>query len=172
MKKQRIKGISAREMGLISDLEFQQRYYFTRDDIQEHFKNRKELTNTLHNLKTKGRIASLNRNKYYLVPIKARSGSWAEHPFVLADEIFNSERYFIGGWAAANYWGFTDQIPMRIEAYTTKRQGKAELIGTRFIFRRTTEERILTKSLVRKIGIHSFRILKKKESKRWMHSRE
>ena len=72
----------------------------------------------------KERIIKINRQKYYLIPIRARTGKWTDNPHVVADEIFDGKSYFIGGWAAANYWKLTDQIPMQFDIWTTKRQGR------------------------------------------------
>lgn len=166
-----IKSLSAREVRIISDLEFKQKYYFTRDDIKDFFENQSKLNYTIHRLITKKRIVKLNQNKYYLVPIKARTGKWTDDSFIIADEIFNGKDYYIGGWAAANYWQLTDQIPMKIEVYTNKRNGVMKILSNTFIFRKTTLRRIKN-ALIKKSNTHTFRILNKKEAKEWMKSRE
>ena len=163
-------GLSKKEIEVISDLEFSKKYYFTRDDIKHHFKKRDQINHTIHKLISKKRIISLNRNKYYLIPIKAKTGKWIDDPFIQADEMFDGNNYFIGGWAAANYWGFTDQIPMKIELYTTKRQGHCKILSNEFIFKRTTKNRI-ERSVTEKIGEHQFNIESKEESKKWMDGR-
>ena len=165
-----MQGLSKKETEIIAELEFKERYYFTRDDIKHHFKKDSQMRHTLHKLLKKERIVSLNKNKYYLIPIKARKGKWADDSFIIADEIFNGENYFIGGWAAANYYRLTDQIPMKIEVYTTKRQGTKKIINTTFIFRRTTKHRI-NKVVTKKIGGHDFKIINKKEAKKWLSLR-
>lgn len=165
-----IKGLSDKEMEIIANLEFSKKYFFTRDDIKSHFKTYNQIRHTIHKLIQKGRIIQLNRNKYYLVPIKAKSGKWAESSFVLIDEIMNSENYFIGGWAAANYWKLTDQIPMKMEVYSTKRQGKDKILSTSIIFRRTTKNKI-SRAITQTIDQHEFKIMNKKEMKKWMKLR-
>lgn len=166
-----IKSLSAQEVRIISDLEFKQKYYFTKDDIKDFFKNQSKLNYTIHRLITKKRIVKLNRNKYYLVPIKARTGKWTDDSFIIADEIFNSKDYYIGGWAAANYWRLTEQIPMKIEVYTNKRNGTMKILSNTFIFRKTTPRRI-NNAVIKKSNAHIFRILSKKEAKEWMKLRE
>ena len=113
----------------------------------------------------------MNRNKYYLVPIKAKSGAWIEDSFITADEIMNGKDYFIGGWGAANYWKLTDQIPFQVDVYTTRRQGKYKLMNTKFIFHRTTKNN-LSNAVIQTISNHTFKILKKEYSKEWLKSRE
>src|SRR3989344_9256079 len=109
-----IKGLSSRETTIIAWLESYQKYFFTIQDIQHFFKDQMQRYNTIKSLIKKKRIIKINREKYYLVPIKAKSGGWSENQFILADEIMNGKDYFIGGWSAANYWRLTDQIPFWI----------------------------------------------------------
>lgn len=165
-----MKGLSKKEIEAISDLEFQKRYYFTTEDIKNHFRNKKQIVNTVYNLRKKGRIIKLNKTKYFLVPIKARHGKWTDHPLIIADEICNGRDYYIGGWAAANYWQLTDQMPMQVDIYTTRRQGKTSILNTRFVFHRTTKKAI-KKSVTCKVGEHEFKILNMENAKIWIKSR-
>jgi predicted transcriptional regulator of viral defense system len=166
-----MKGLSKKEIEIVSDLEFNKKYYFTVDDIKNHFINKKQMINSIYNLRKKGRIVNLSRNKYYLVPIKARTGKWAEDDFILIDELFNSKDYFISNWAAANYWRLTEQIPMKFDVHTTKRQGKVKVLNTPIIFHRTTKKRIQSASVIRKISDHEFRIMSKEKTRKWIKSR-
>lgn len=165
-----MQGISKKEIEIIADLEFQKRYYFTTEDIKDHFKNKKQMINTVYTLRKKQRIVKLNKSKYFLVPIKARHGKWTDNEMIIADEICNSKDYFVGGWAAANYWQLTEQIPMQVDIYTTRRQGKTNILSTRFVFHRTTKKNI-KKTVTEKIGEHNFRIMSRENSKKWMKSR-
>ena len=166
-----IKGLSKKETQIIAWLEFYQKYFFNIEDIKHFFKNKGQRYNTIKNLLKKKRIVKLNKEKYYLVPIKAKSGGWAEDSFIIADEIMNGKDYFIGGWSAANYWRLTDQIPFWVEVFSTKRQGKQKILNTGFIFRRTTPKKI-KKAIVKKVNNHQFIIMNKKEMKTWMKLRE
>lgn len=165
-------GLSKKEIQVIADLEFRKKYYFRLEDITKHFENRKQMVNTIYTLKKKGRIFKLSKKKYFLVPIKARKGKWTDHPLIIADEMFEGKDYFVGGWYAVHYWALTDQVPMQVDIYNTKRQGKVKLLNNRFKFRRTTKKKIKEQSLVRKIGKHTFKILNKKQTKKWLKSRE
>ena len=169
--KQEIRGLSKKEIEIVSWLEFDERYFFTSSDIDCFMDNRTQRYNVIRSLAKKGRIIKLNRSKYYLMPIKAKSGSWSENPFIIADEACNGRDYFIGGWAAANYWKLTEQVPMKIDAYTTRRQGELNALNTRITFHRTTKER-LEKAVTRQVQGHPFRILSKREVKKWMKSRQ
>jgi len=166
-----MKGLSKKEMEIVSWLEFHERYFFTSTDIDRFAENRTQRYNVIKNLAKKGRIARLNRAKYYLVPVRARSGRWSENPFIIADEACDGKDYFIGGWAAANYWKLTDQIPMRIDVYTTRRQGNLNVLNAKITFHRTSKRR-LGKAVVKRVQGHSFRMLSRKEAKKWMKSRQ
>src|SRR3989338_4131075 len=161
-----MESLSKKELELIADLEFQKKYYFTTNDIQNHFNDKKQLTNTLYRLRKKERIIKLNQKKYYLVPIKARYGKWVDNPLIVADEICNGENYVIGGWYAAYYWKLTDQIPMQVDIYTTKKQGKMNVLNKRFVFHRSTAKKV-NRAVIQRIENHSVRILPKKESQQW-----
>ena len=168
--KNTLKPLSQKEVEIISWLEFYQKYFFIIKDIEPFFSNKKQRYNTIQRLLKKKRIIKLNQDKYYLVPIKARTGGWAEDSFILADEMFNGKDYFIGGWSAANYWRFTDQIPFWIEIFSTKRQGRKTILNTKFIFHRTTPKKI-KEAVIRKVNKHSFLIMNKQRMKKWMKFR-
>lgn len=168
----KLKGLSNKDIKIVSELEFNKKYYFKREDIVKFFKNKKEMINTLFSLNKKGRIVKLNKNKYFLVPIKARIGRWTDEPFIIIDETMEGKDYFIGGYGAANYWRLTDQIPFKYEVYTIRRQGKYRLLGVDIIFHRTTKERIKKTSCEQRINGHLFKILNKAESRKWIKLRE
>ena len=166
-----IKGLSSKETTIVAWLESYEKYFFTIEDIKHFFKNKKQRYNYIQRLLQKKRIVKLNKEKYYLIPIKARSGGWAEDPFILADEIMNGKDYFIGGFSAANHYHLTDQIPFWIEVFTTKKYGRKKIFNTGFIFRRTTQNKI-KKAVIRKVNKHHFRIMNEREMKKWMKLRE
>ena len=115
----------------------------------------------------KERIVKLNRSKYYLVPIQAFEGKWTEHPFIIIDEIFSGKDYYIGGKAAAHYWGLIDQIPGEIDVYSAKKQGKKETLGIKICFNRIRKKNML-KCVKKKAGNHDFIIATKSVSRRWI----
>ncbi|MBI2145317.1 type IV toxin-antitoxin system AbiEi family antitoxin domain-containing protein [Candidatus Woesearchaeota archaeon] len=164
-----MEGLSRKEMEIVSWLEFYNKYFFSSSEIDRFAKSRTQRYNFIKNLLKKKRIVKLSRGRYYLITTKAKSGSWAEHSFILADETCSGKDYVIGGWAAANYWHLTDQIPMQIDVYTTKRQGVLRVLNTRIVFHRTTERRV-NSVVVGRISNHPFRIEKKEDAKKWLKS--
>ena len=168
MKQQQLQGLSKKEITLVSDLEFKEKYYFTREDVEQHFRIKREMINTLYTLKKKGRIVRLNKNKYFLIPIKARTGRWVDSSYTIMHEMMDGKDYYLGGWGAANYWGLTDQIPMRFDVWTTRRQGRCTILNSKFVFHRTTKKDISKKGIEVKEGKLHFKIMKKEESALWL----
>lgn len=165
-----MKGLSGKELELVSFLELKEKYFFTRDDVRRFFKNENEMNVYLHRLKEKKRIIKLNKTKYFLIPVKAFKGFWAEHPFVIVDEIFNGKNYFIRGMAAAHYWGLVDQIPTVVEVACTNKQGMKKMFGFTIIFKRIRP--VSMKGFVKKnTGKHPFRVMSKKGVEKWLKSR-
>ncbi|MBU3896672.1 MAG: hypothetical protein KJ697_01940 [Nanoarchaeota archaeon] len=162
-----MKGLSNKEIKMISYLELEEKRFFIKRDIKIFFKNQNEINVYIHRLMQKERIIKINRSKYYLVPIQAFEGKWAEHPFIIIDEIFNGKDYYIGGKSAAHYWGIIDQIPGEIDVYSTKKQGKKELFGIKICFKRIRKKNMLD-SIKRKIKEHDFIIATKSVSKKWI----
>lgn len=161
------KSLSEKEIAFISKLELKEKYFFTREDIKDNFTNINEMNVYLHRLRKKGRIIKLNKNKYFLIPIKAVGSRWSEHPFILIDEIMNGKNYCIVGKAAANYWKLIDQIPFEFEIYNTKKHGIVKIFHTKLNFKKRRKENI-PRGVTRKIQKHKFIILSKKESKKWI----
>jgi predicted transcriptional regulator of viral defense system len=166
-----IAGLSSKEVSVISWLEFYQKYFFISKDIRFFFTNKRALYRTIEKLLKKKRIIKLNKNKYYLIPMKARTGKWSEHEFIMVDEIFNSGEYYIGGWTSANYWRLTDQIPSWIDVYSKNKQGKKILGNMKIIFHRIRKIN-KDKYTIKRIKGHDFKILNKRESKKWMKLRQ
>lgn len=158
------RGLSDKEIKVVAYLELEGKRFFSRRDIRQFFKSENNLNFYIYKMKRKGRIERLNKEKYYLIPIQAYRG-WSEHPFVVADEIFSAKDYYIGGKAAANYWGLIDQLPTVIDVFSTKKQGRKNILGSNFKFRRV---RKLIKVVKRKIKDHNFWIASKEESKKWI----
>ena len=158
-----IRGLSGREIKVVSYLELEERRFFSKNNIRQFFKSTAEINYFVHRLKCKGRIERINKKKYYLIPIQAYRG-WAEHPFIVADEMFNGKDYYIGGKTAANYWGLIDQLPTVIDVFSTKRQGTKKILGSAFKFRRL---RRIAKAVKRKIKGHDFLIASREDSVKW-----
>ena len=160
------RGLSEKELKLISELELNQKYFFKLSDVTKYFKNENERNVYIYRLKKKGRILKLNKNKYLLMPIKAIGNNWSEHPFILIDEIMNSKNYCIVGTASLNYWHLTDQIPQVFEVWNNRTHKKINILNTLISFKKHKLKDI-PKNEKRQIYNHQFIIATKEESKRW-----
>lgn len=159
------KSISEKELGFISELELKQMYFFTRDDIRQHFTSDNEMSVYIHRLKKKKRIIKINKSKYYLIPVKATKNNWSEHPYIIIDEIMNGKEYCITGKTAAHYWKLIDQIPFIYEVSTLKKSAKIKIFNATISFKK---KRIIPKNIENKIYGHKFIIATKKEAKQWI----
>ena len=166
----RMSGLSKKELEMVSFLELNKKFFFTRDYVRRFFKNDNELSVYIHRLIRKNRIVKLNKSKYYLIPVKAYKGNWSEHPFIIIDEIFNSKNYFIDGYAAAHYWGLIEQIPTQIEVFTSNKQGTRKVFDFTIIFKRIRKNK-MEGFISQKIKDHTFIIASKKKVEKWLKSK-
>lgn len=161
------KGITEKELKFISKLELKGNYFFTRDEIKDNFTSINEMNVYLHRLRKKQRIIKLNKNKYFLIPVKAIDSKWSEHPFVLIDEIMNGEDYCIVGKASAYYWKLIDQIPYEYEVYNTKKQKIIKIFNTKINFKKRRKINI-PRGIMKLIHNHKFIMVSKKQARQWI----
>jgi hypothetical protein len=83
----------------------------------------------------------------------------------------NGKEYYINGWASANYWHLTDQIPSVYDVYTPNKQGTKIILNTRITFHRIRKIDA-SKVTTKKIAEHTFIILNKNNSAKWIKSKE
>jgi len=159
------KSLSEKELKFISKLELKQKYFFTRKEIISNFKSKNEMNVYLHRLKKKGRIIKLNKTKYFLIPVKAVNSKWAEHPFIIIDEIMSGKDYCIAGKAAAYYHKLIDQVPAEFDVYNRRIHQSKKIFNARINFRK---KRKLPESEAKTIHNHKFIIITKKEAKKWI----
>jgi len=159
--------LSDKALTVISDLEFREKYYFTKEEIEHHFNTKKQLYDFIYNQRKNFRIIKLNKDKYFLIPIKARHRTWTDHPLIIADEIMNGKNYYIGGWYAAYYWNLTDQVPMQVDIYSPNKFGKTKILNKRFVFHKIRAS-ALEKGIKKTIKGHQFIIMNEEETKKWL----
>lgn len=162
-----MKSLSGKELEVISHLEFNRKYYFTREDIKRFFKNKNLMNYYIYKLKNKKRIVKLNKEKYFLIPIKAKGGFWAEHPLVIADEIMDSRDYYVGGAYAKYYWKYIEQIPTEIDIFSTRKQGTMNIFNIKINFKRVSKINP-SAFITKKMYGHQFNIATKKQTKKWI----
>lgn len=159
--------LSDKAISVISNLEFKNKYYFKKKDIEQHFDNKKQLYDFIYNQRKNNRIIKLNKDKYFLVPIKARHRAWTDHPLIIAHEIMDGKDYYVGGWYAAHYWGLTEQVPMQVDIYSPNKYGKARILNKRFVFHRIRREALKKRTKIKISGKEIF-IIKKIVAEKWI----
>lgn len=74
----------------------------------------------------KGWLYRIKRGIYISVPLESSDGEPAiEDPWIIADAVFSP--CYIGGWSAAEYWDFTEQIYQSICIITTQAKRNKEI---------------------------------------------
>jgi predicted transcriptional regulator of viral defense system len=85
---------------------------------------------------SKGWFLRIQRGIYIPIPIESITTEIAlEDPWVIAVKLY--QPCYIGGWSAAEYWDFTEQIFRTIAVFTVKkpRNRHPEISGTHFLLR-------------------------------------
>jgi len=75
-----MKGLSKKELEVVSFLEMNEKSFFAKEDVEQFFESKTSMNFTFHKLMEKKRVEKMNRNKYYLIPVRAFNNNWSEHP--------------------------------------------------------------------------------------------
>ena len=113
------RGISAENRTLLSNLHrFAKGPITVKDAIDILNLPKERVSKLLPYLASSGWLKRIKRGTYLLIPLEARSPTdWTENDWVIAAKIFDPA--YIGGWSAANHWGFTDQLFNSTVVFTT-----------------------------------------------------
>lgn len=96
----------------------------------------KEISVLLTYFAMKGWLSRIKRGIYITVPLgTVNPQEYKEHPWVVASSVFKP--CYIGGWSAAEYWEFTEQIFKSIVVFTLRRYRKKNMPvqGTDFVLK-------------------------------------
>src|SRR3989344_5521409 len=99
-----MKGLSNKEIGVVSFLELNDRNFFTKDDVKKFFKNNNELKVYINRLKAKKRIIKINKSKYYLVPVKAYQDKWSKNLVGFVEQKAKSHAFKIASKEKVSQW--------------------------------------------------------------------
>ena len=89
----------------------------------------------------KGWLSRLRQGFYIPVPLESRTTDIAlEDPWIVADRLYSP--CYIGGWSAAEYWDFTEQIFRTVVVMTLQkpRDRNPKIKGTDFLIRTVSEK--------------------------------
>ena len=89
----------------------------------------------------KGWLSRLRQGFYIPVPLESRTADIAlEDPWIIAERLYSP--CYIGGWSAAEYWDFTEQIFRTVVVMTLQkpRDRNPKIKGTDFLLRTVSEK--------------------------------
>ncbi len=112
---------------------------------------RKKATKLLLEWEKRGWLKRVRQGGYISIPLESMTGDVPiEDPWIVASQIFSP--CYLGGWSAAEYWGFTEQIFQSVVVITCKRfNNKTQKIGeVEFLLKKISNDMIFgTKTLWR-----------------------
>jgi len=119
--KNMISGISKKNKILLDKLAKNWEKPFSIQDAAKLLRQSKEKTRiTLAYLTRKGWLSRIKQGLYIVVPLGTTNPQeYKEHPWIVANQVFAP--CYIGGWSAAEYWKFTDQIFNSVVVITTRK---------------------------------------------------
>jgi len=128
----RLKTLSAKEIELLTRLEFEGRDIYTREDITSFCANRKKAVYLIKKLLEKKRLRKIVKNVYLFIPMKAPDGRWAGNEYLIAKALTRGAGYYIGYSAVFNSYGFTDQVAQLIHVVNDRYSMRKTIFGLRY----------------------------------------
>lgn len=119
--KNKLLGLGKKDRERLSELIRQTKGTITVSDASSILNTPPSITSKiLSKLAQKGWLYRIKRGVYIPVPLESKTETISLiDPWVIADRLFS--KCYIGGWSAAEYWGFTEQIFKTIIIMTSKK---------------------------------------------------
>ncbi len=124
--------LSAKEIELITRLEFEGKDIYTRREITSFCAARQNADYLIRKLLKKNRLKTIVRNVYLFVPMRAPGGAWAGNEYLIAKALTREARYYIGYSNVFNSYGFTDQVAQLIHVVNDKYSMRKTIFGGRY----------------------------------------
>ena len=124
--------LSAKEIELITRLEFEGKEIYTRLEITSFCGARQKTDYLIRKLLKKSRLKAIVKNVYFFVPMKAPGGVWAGNEYLIAKALTRGARYYIGYSSIFNSYGFTEQIARLVHVVNDKYSMRKTIFGTRY----------------------------------------
>lgn len=121
--------LSAKEVELITRLEFEGRETYTRSQIASFCAGKQNADYLIRKLLKKKRLKMIVKNVYFFVPMKAPGGIWATNEYLIAKALTRGTKYYIGYSSVFNSYGFTDQVAQVIHVINDKYSISKTLFG-------------------------------------------
>jgi predicted transcriptional regulator of viral defense system len=108
----------------------------------------KRASRLVHQLSEKDWLERITQRRYLLIPQRADSTFWSEHPLVVASNIVKPS--FVTAGAALNFHGLLDQVFFHIVVATRTRHSPVDFQGITYSFVEVSEDRFFGYSEVGK----------------------
>ena len=124
--------LSAKEIELITRLEFEGKEIYTRQHITSFCNAKQKADYLIKKLLKKNRLKTIVKNVYFFVPMKAPGGVWAGNEYLIAKALTRGARYYIGYSSVFNSYGFTEQIAQMLHVINDKYSMRKTIFGTNY----------------------------------------
>ncbi|MFA5500677.1 MAG: hypothetical protein WC404_06330 [Candidatus Omnitrophota bacterium] len=136
------KTLSAKEVEILSRLEFEGKEVYTRKDIEAFCADRQKADYLIKKLLIKKRLRKIIKNVYLFIPMKAPGGKWAGNEYVIAKALVSGAKYYIGYSSVFNSYGFTDQVAQMTHVVNNKYSLNKNVGGIRYKLIKVLSDRI------------------------------
>lgn len=126
------KTLSAKEIDLITRLEFEGKETYSRKEINSFYGDEKKGSYLIKKLLEKKRLKKIIRNTYLFIPMKAPEGRWTGNEYVIAKSLINEANYYIGYSSVFNSYGFTEQVAQMIHVINDKYSKMKTIDGVKY----------------------------------------
>jgi predicted transcriptional regulator of viral defense system len=142
MKITNVRSLSAREVELLSMLEFEGKEVYSREEIISFCGNEEAAVYLIKRLLDKKRLRSIARNIYFPIPMKAPDVQWGGNEYLIAKALVREAEYYIGYSAVFNFYGFTDQVPQVIHVVNTRYSIVKKVFGIAYTLKKVLPNRL------------------------------
>lgn len=123
---------------VIKELLYEDIYYFTPDFLSHYLNLKKErVYNLLKTLQRNDLVKRIEKGKYLVLGFEPERT--LSRPNYIGNKIVTPS--YVSFWNALNFYGFTEQVPRRINFVTTKRKDDVTFEGYRFKYVRLKPQR-------------------------------
>lgn len=124
--------LSAKEVELLTRLEYEGKDIYTREDIILFCQDRQKALYLIRKLLKKKRLKKIVKNVYLFVPMKAPGGQWTANEYLIAKALARGAKYYIGYSTVFNTYGFTDQIAQVVYVVNERYSISRTIFGVKY----------------------------------------
>jgi predicted transcriptional regulator of viral defense system len=136
------KTLSAREIELITRLEYEDKEIYTREQIIEFTGNKVRAQYLIKKLCEKKRLKTIIKGTYLFIPMKAPQGQWKANEYLMAKALARKADFYIGLGSVFNSYGFIDQVPQVIDIINNKYSQQKVISGVKYKLKKVLPDRL------------------------------